>query len=830
MIMINVRTKVVRQLIRYILIFLLFYPFIVFSRNNITDSIKQKISTCSEQEKILLLQDLSIHYSKSYMDSALFFAQEAYALSQKLADVENEIICLNLIGDYYGVVGKTYNSEETMQLALNLAKQSNDHYGLINTYIKRGEYYSARYNYNNELEMLDSAWFFVNKYNIIEQTPLVLNYIGNLYYKIKEYSQAKYYADLVSLFLDKMPNSENRISNLILKARLSFVDKEYSKSLMYFKQALKTSQQIGDMYMEQMTYRHIAGYYIDVNDYPVADKYIDSAIVICEKMNYTIQQSTLLTYKAHIDWLKSDYKSTLEYNKKALSLRKESKHIFAICSSLFNIGGNYTLLGEYDSAKYYINKGLEIAASEHNHSQLSRGYGKLSELNEKMGDYKEALKNNNLYNAYLDSVLSIKSSEKILLYSNLYQSEREKRLLENYELERKNKNILLLSLFIIVAITLILMLFRLNYIRKKSVAEIVKLSKVIQTTKQAVAIIETTGRLLYVNKGLINMLGYNDFDYLLENDIYHFMGENEKQRIKTTILPVMIEKGEWFGEIVLTKNGGRSFVAELTASMIKEKGKNDMFVVLFNDISIRKKQELEIRESRESLRKTVNTQDKMFSIIAHDLIGPFNSIIGFSKILSKDFNKYSDNELKRFAGIIEISTKSIFDLLSNLLHWSRSQLGKIEVIKEKTNVMSVVKENIGIYDQTLLKKDIKVIDNISEDLEVMVDASTFSIVIRNLISNAIKFTKSGGEITITAIKEAGSSIIKVADTGVGMEKEKVDALFKNTFNESQPGTDNEKGTGLGLSLCYELVNLNGGTLEVDSEVGKGTVFTIKLKD
>jgi hypothetical protein len=246
--------------------------------------------------------------------------------------------------------------------------------------------------------------------------------------------------------------------------------------------------------------------------------------------------------------------------------------------------------------------------------------------------------------------------------------------------------------------------------------------------------------------------------------------------------------------------------------------------------------ERKIKESEIKLKESNITKDKFFSILAHDLKSPFNSMLGFSDILNKEFDKYDTKEQKKFIGIINTSIQNTYKLLENLLLWSLSQRGCLDFKPEKTNLYLLTYETSELLKQSADNKSIKLINRIDENIYIRVDKNMLSTIIRNLLSNAIKFTAQKGKITInsnllTTDKKQQFVKISVADSGVGISKEIQSKLFDIGENTSTKGTENEKGTGLGLILCKEFVENHEGKIWVESETGKGSIFnfTIPLK-
>ncbi len=236
-----------------------------------------------------------------------------------------------------------------------------------------------------------------------------------------------------------------------------------------------------------------------------------------------------------------------------------------------------------------------------------------------------------------------------------------------------------------------------------------------------------------------------------------------------------------------------------------------------------------LTESEEHLQELNASKDRFFSIISHDLRGPFQGLLAYSEILSSDTENLSEEEIKEFAGALNQSAQSVFKLLENLLHWSRIQRGVIEYDPQDIQFKLVSDMNIDLFMTRADQKKLKLTSNVPEDICVFGDVNMLNTVVRNLLSNAVKFTTEGDEIGIKAIKsDNGEILISVYDTGVGMSRDVIEKLFRIDQHHTTPGTDNEVGTGLGLILCKDLVEKNKGTISVESEEGKGTSFTFSM--
>lgn len=252
---------------------------------------------------------------------------------------------------------------------------------------------------------------------------------------------------------------------------------------------------------------------------------------------------------------------------------------------------------------------------------------------------------------------------------------------------------------------------------------------------------------------------------------------------------------------------------------------------LVEDITERVRNEAEIKLKNDELTNLNATKDKFFSIIAHDLKSPFNSIIGFSSLLARQVNERDYEGIKKYATIIQESSQQALDLLVNLLEWSRSQTGKMVFTPEDVDVAFLISQSVGVLIGAAQQKQIAVHKQMPANLVVRADNAMVNTILRNLISNAIKFTNPGGSIVISAERKAEELLISVADNGVGINQVSIDKLFRIEETYSTLGTQKEKGSGLGLLLCKEFVEKHGGRIWVESEVGKGSTFrfTIPLK-
>lgn len=254
-----------------------------------------------------------------------------------------------------------------------------------------------------------------------------------------------------------------------------------------------------------------------------------------------------------------------------------------------------------------------------------------------------------------------------------------------------------------------------------------------------------------------------------------------------------------------------------------------VFIAPHIALTLRRKQDEDaLRTSEAHLKESNLSKDKFFSIIAHDLRGPFNAIIGFSDLLYNDFESLDISEQRTMIKNIHDASLGTFKLLENLLEWSRIQTGRTKPNPENIDLSTISNSSLNFLKPQAEKKNIKLFSGIHFGTIAYCDEYMITTVIRNLISNAIKFTQHGGNIRIWSNTRENFVEITVADNGTGIPKEIIPKLFSLGETVKTRGTAGEQGTGLGLLLCREFVELNHGTISVSSEPGKGSLFTITL--
>ena len=261
---------------------------------------------------------------------------------------------------------------------------------------------------------------------------------------------------------------------------------------------------------------------------------------------------------------------------------------------------------------------------------------------------------------------------------------------------------------------------------------------------------------------------------------------------------------------------------------LKSTGKIDGIISTSTDITDQKRAENALRENEARLKELNATKDKLFSIIGHDLKGPLNNILGFSELIEEGYDKHSPEDIRHYNKLIYRLSLTVSELLENLLTWSRAQRQKISVTPQNIALSYIIAKCFSVLEQNAIKKQIRLKNSVPPETIIFADEEMITTVIRNLISNAIKFTNRGGTITISTKNKNKRVLIEISDTGIGISEHQLSHLFEPDENHTNLGTEGEKGTGLGLIICKDFIEKNNGKLSVSSKPGQGSVFSVSL--
>lgn len=357
-----------------------------------------------------------------------------------------------------------------------------------------------------------------------------------------------------------------------------------------------------------------------------------------------------------------------------------------------------------------------------------------------------------------------------------------------------------------------------------------KFRSIFENSGIGMSILNPKSNFIKVNKSFADMFGYKiaEFSNISMLDVTHPTEVENSLKVMKALLQDKSIKSRKLEKKYIKKNG-ESFWGFITITPIRDSnGKLSFFIAQIQNITKRKDAENKLLKYAEELKELNDSKDKFFSIISHDLRSPFNALLGISEYTTQFIDDLSKDEIKEAAVNLHASAKKVYNLMQNLLEWTQIQTGKLEVEKTKIDLCEISNEIFELYSEAAENKKIKLSSDISCTIYLYADKYMIETVLRNLVSNAIKFTYPDGKVHVSA--EIMDKFVKVSvkDTGTGIDLVDQEKLFSIGEQYRMDGTDNEKGTGLGLILCKEFVESNGGVLSIKSKVGKGSKFSFTV--
>jgi PAS domain S-box-containing protein len=358
---------------------------------------------------------------------------------------------------------------------------------------------------------------------------------------------------------------------------------------------------------------------------------------------------------------------------------------------------------------------------------------------------------------------------------------------------------------------------------------------VLEEMEEGAVTVSDEGTILYSNRRFAELVS-TPLEQIIGSGFSRFIADDEKNKYHSLLNAAF--KGRSKGEVVFFNDTGNAVHLHLSFCSLPE-GMLGKVCIMVTDITELKKhqQQLELlvnertadlEKANLQLRESNATKDKLFSIIAHDLRNPFTTLLGVSELLLENIGNYDMENLTRLLSHINSAAKSTYYLLENLLIWARAQNGQLSFNPKEHDLSVIINGVTASLNSLAVMKKISLTYSQTEEVVCCADENMVNAILRNLITNAIKFTSAGGKIEIQAHRLTHSAEITISDNGVGMSSETISQLFSMNSNLTLDGTAHEKGTGLGLILCNEFVEKHGGEIWVESELGKGSKFVFTL--
>ncbi|MFZ0455905.1 MAG: tetratricopeptide repeat-containing sensor histidine kinase [Ignavibacteriaceae bacterium] len=564
--------------------------------------------------------------------------------------------------------------------------------------------------------------------------------------------------------------------------------------------------------------------YINI-DMVKAVKYTKEALQIRYEISDKAGIATSQNVLGVISYYEGDYLASIEYHLKALKMREIINDKIKMATSYNNVALVYLALEEYDTALFYMNKALAIRIETNNKKGIAIIKGNIGDIYSRLGMYKKAfeyLKDALRINKEIGNLKSEAGTYLVIakIYKKLGDNNNS---INNYKLADKLYRELDEKHGIAQAENGLALIYydqgntslatdhayiSLAYADSiNSLDNIALAANILQSSFQKAGHYKKAYKYLTLYKSSsdslkitdkIKKLAKEEFDYKLEK----IKGEQKLEIAKQQIFI------KW---LIIT----------LILSII-------IVSLIVYGYFHKKKINVKLLELNNKLRELNSAKDRFFSIIAHDLRGPFQSLLGFSEILSKNIETLSTAEIKEFYTQINLSLESQYELLNNLLDWAKLQSEKFNIVSEDILLHKELNKTIEALSLTAHEKNITIINDIPKDLKISADKNMLQLVLRNIIVNGIKFSYKNDIVKITTEQLDDFVKVIISDNGVGISENDLNKIFRIDINHSTPGTSDEKGTGLGLILCKEIVEKHGGKIWINGK-GKGTEVSFTLK-
>ena len=467
--------------------------------------------------------------------------------------------------------------------------------------------------------------------------------------------------------------------------------------------------------------------------------------------------------------------------------------------------------------------------------ELEFNQKKISENNESKkinSNFKDFEKNYSNFNSEIKNFLNNSPVNEILdriLKSEADYYEILKEIHTSYSEEKKNKMYITGDFIIFYDFILIVILFFVVFKKiKPAIIQNIKLTTAIEQSPTGIMITDAQGKIEYINPKFSEMTGYSKAD--VKNKTSSILKSNKNADIIYKELWETINNKEvWTGELINKRKNGTEYTeSSIISPVINSANKVINYISIKEDVTEKKEAERKVHEYTKQLQILNANKDLFIQILAHDLKNPFNSLLGLSAMLLKNLRKYDLEKIEKNLSVINQTARSTYNLLTDILLWSQSQAGKLEFVPQKVEIHKTINEIKKELEHIAVTKNIKVTSATSEEIFLKADENMIKTILRNLLTNALKFSYPESEIKLTVIKNAYQAEITISDKGVGIDKNTAETLFDSVSKTSTLGTANESGTGFGLNLCKEFVEKHSGKIWVESEIERGSDFKFTI--
>lgn len=758
----------------------------------------------------LLSIKASAYYFSGKTDSAILYYKQVAEIDSAQGDIENFAIDRNNIAVVYDMMGKLDKAANYYEANLETYTSIDDTVGLATTYLNLA---SVNHEKGYTEVALDNYFQAEKLFTSVGDSSLVSQVrmnIGTIYSSLGTYKKAEEHFKQTISYSKRSKKDSITLATALLNLGGSLLEQDRTQeAITTFRDALQIAQELnlpsllGEIYLGQSMAQE------KYNLYQSAQEKADSALAIAQRINEVSMEVGAWLQKAVIIKKLNDYDTSLEYILKAEEIARESR----LAQDLPEI--------------------LESKA------QLLEKMNRKEEAYEALVEYR-VMKDSMLTQQLFTKLAELEYHHKLKEEEKKNKELRQRNEIQKLEIERINrKNLVRFT----IGLSLLIILGGLFYFRRRNERKNRELKlkqgeleftierlKQQQNKQQAILsilpdsvfILDKVGNYRSIEQHYDSLL-FRIFKKQKTKNIFDLLPENTGDKLNKALIE--LDHGSSLEIFDFSIHDGRE-MRTFESRVVRIN--HDNYLAITRDRTQERNNTEEIEESRKELAEASKAKDQFLSILAHDLRGPFNALLGFSSILYDDYDSYNDDERHQYVRQIYKSSEQLFHLLVNLLHWTRMQTGKVQYSPHEQDIIKSIKGAVAEIEQIAAEKEIRIEKDLPDSYNLKHDSSMIHGAVLNLLSNAIKYSNRNSSVYLKASERNGTFNIHVKDEGTGIEIKNTEELFRIDRQFKQPGTESENGTGLGLILCKEFINRHGGYILVDTQPGQGSTFTIHI--
>jgi signal transduction histidine kinase/tetratricopeptide (TPR) repeat protein len=701
---------------------------------------------------------------KAYHHADIALAEALNHRNDTLSGSIYEFLGANLI-----LQGRNNEAYIYFRKSLELYTARKYYKGISSALLEMGMIHYNWGNYLKSFEFFNNALLMSQEQRLISTEALANNYIGKYYHTIGNFKRSvEFYRKSIELY-QQTGNVEQSVSVLLSIGKTYMNEGNFHKALWCYLTAHKQSEKLNDLMALADVCNHLGSIYLILHQ----------------------------------------PENSLKYHYKALQIRKSLDNLDGMAKSHNNLGETYLSMHQLDSAHYHFKKSLEFC-------NLT-GYMK--------GTIKALTNLGSVYNESEKPTKAISFLQKSITLASQC----------DYQAGIAESSLALGQSYLLNEDYLAGAKYFTTSLQKAKLASLQDIE-----CKSYYQLYQCYTKLNKISLALENYIQYADLEKknLLAENNYQLAGlqaafEIEKKEKDNQVLRKDLELRNMAYKrksammwLVIIAFSFTVMLCIIIYSRFKNNKKANQELQNLNECIINQYKELDILNKE--LKLANQEKDKILSIISHELRNPLFWFQNLAEVLSIRFQSMEKEKVQKSLNALDESAKNAFHLMDNLLHWSRSRLNRITPKKSPRTLSTLIEESTRMYESILRHKEISLSAHISAEIQILADPDLFSCVIRNIVSNAIKFTPSGGNISINCEEINNEVNICISDSGIGISEQNIEHLFDNNKNLSSEGLMHEKGSGFGLKLCKEFTELNGGRIHISSKVGMGTTISIIL--